>query len=61
LRPILRVVVLLVVMNLVLWWAMSGQLAWQTHLGGFLAGAVAAALLGERGSPRDADPSSSID
>jgi rhomboid protease GluP len=49
LRPILRVLVLLTLMNLVLWWAMSGQLAWQTHLGGFLAGAAAAALLGERG------------
>ena len=60
LRPILRVVVFLVVMNLVLWWAMSGQLAWQTHLGGFLAGAAAAALLGE-GDPQEAGPSSSSD
>lgn len=48
LRPVLRIVVILAVMNLVLWWAMNGQLAWQTHLGGFLAGAVAAAFLGER-------------
>ena len=29
-------------LNLVHWWAMNGQLAWQTHLGGFLAGFVAA-------------------
>lgn len=58
LRPILRVAVFLVLMNLVLWWAMSGQLAWQAHLGGFLAGAVAAALLGERHGPLDAVPSS---
>ncbi|MBT8457250.1 MAG: rhomboid family intramembrane serine protease [Rhodobacteraceae bacterium] len=25
-------------LNLVMWWAMDGQLAWQTHLGGFLTG-----------------------
>jgi rhomboid protease GluP len=47
-RPVLRVIVILALMNLVLWWAMDGQLAWQTHLGGFLAGALAGALLGER-------------
>jgi rhomboid protease GluP len=40
LRPILKVVAFLVAMNLVLWWAMDGLLAWQTHLGGFLAGAA---------------------
>jgi membrane associated rhomboid family serine protease len=61
LRPILRVLAFLVGMNLVLWWAMSGQLAWQTHLGGFLAGAAAAALLGERKADGDGDPSSLID
>jgi membrane associated rhomboid family serine protease len=33
-------------LNRVLWWAMKGQLAWQTHLGGFLAGAAAAWVLG---------------
>jgi membrane associated rhomboid family serine protease len=48
LMPVLKVVAYLVVMNLVLWWAMDGQLAWQTHLGGFVAGALGAALLGER-------------
>jgi rhomboid protease GluP len=48
-------------MNLVLWWAMSGQLAWQTHLGGFLAGAAAAALLGERAPDPRPNPSSSSD
>jgi membrane associated rhomboid family serine protease len=47
LRPVLRILVILAAMNLVLWWAMNGQLAWQTHLGGFLAGAAAAAILGE--------------
>ncbi len=38
LKPVLRSVALLVGLNLLLWWAMHGQLAWQTHLGGFLAG-----------------------
>lgn len=37
-RPILRIVGLLAVLNGLLWYAMDGQLAWQTHLGGFVAG-----------------------
>ena len=61
LRPVLRVVLFLVGMNLVLWWAMDGQLAWQTHLGGFLAGAAVAAGLGEDRGTGGTDPSSSID
>lgn len=36
--PVLGSLAVLVVLNAVLWWAMNGQLAWQTHLGGFLAG-----------------------
>jgi rhomboid protease GluP len=58
-RPVLRVIVILALMNLVLWWAMDGQLAWQTHLGGFLAGALAAALLGERFEDDQPGPSTS--
>ncbi len=58
-RPVLRVVVILALMNLVLWWAMNGQLAWQTHLGGFLAGAAAGALLGERFDEPPPSPSTS--
>ncbi len=38
LRPVLRSLAILAGLNAVLWWAMNGQLAWQTHLGGFLAG-----------------------
>lgn len=38
LAPLLRIVALLLAINLVMWWALGGQLAWQTHLGGFLAG-----------------------
>ena len=36
--PVLRAMAWLGVPNLLLWWAMHGQLAWQTHLGGFVAG-----------------------
>lgn len=57
-RPVVRVIAILVVLNLVLWWAMDGLLAWQTHLGGFLAGAAAAYLLGERDEPQARPPSS---
>jgi membrane associated rhomboid family serine protease len=61
LRPVLRVILILAAMNLVLWWAMNGQLAWQTHLGGFLAGAAAAALLGDGGGEAQTGPSTSND
>ena len=59
--PVLRVIAFLVLMNVVLWWAMSGQLAWQTHLGGFVAGALAGAILGERFGPDGGDASISSD
>lgn len=45
LTPVWRAVGLLILLNLVLWWAMHGLLAWQTHLGGFVAGWVAALYL----------------
>jgi membrane associated rhomboid family serine protease len=48
LLPVAQAVALLVVLNLVLWWAMSGQLAWQTHLGGFVAGWIMALLIDPR-------------
>lgn len=38
----------LVVLNLILWWAMAGQLAWETHLGGFIGGWVMAILVDPR-------------
>lgn len=50
LLPVAQAVVLLVVLNIVLWWAMSGQLAWQTHLGGFVAGWIMAFLIDPRAS-----------
>ena len=38
LRPVIRSLLWLAVLNAVLWWAMSGMLAWETHLGGFVVG-----------------------
>ena len=46
--PVLRVVGLLILLNLVMYWAMDGHLAWETHLGGFLAGWAAGWWLRER-------------
>lgn len=46
-RPVIRIVGILIGLNLGLWWVMDGQLAWETHLGGFLLGAAIAALVGE--------------
>lgn len=43
--PVGRAVLILLALNLVFWWAMDGLLAWQTHLGGFVAGWVAALLI----------------
>lgn len=49
--PVAQAVVALIILNLVLWWAMSGQLAWETHLGGFIAGWIFALLIDPR--PKD--------
>lgn len=46
--PIAQAVALLIMLNLVLWWAMDGQLAWETHLGGFITGWVFAVLIDPR-------------
>lgn len=40
--PVWRACLWLVALNLGLWWVTGGRLAWQTHLGGFLAGAAVA-------------------
>lgn len=47
--PVARAVAMLVALNVVLWWAMAGQLAWETHLGGFIAGWIMAMLVDPRG------------
>ena len=45
LRPALGLTFVLALFNLIIWVLENGQLAWETHLGGFLAGACAAAVL----------------
>lgn len=42
LEPALRLIGGLVVMNVLLWAMVGGMLAWETHLGGFLAGGLVA-------------------
>jgi membrane associated rhomboid family serine protease len=46
--PVLQSAGALIVLNAVLWWAMAGGLAWQAHLGGFIVGALYAALVPSR-------------
>ena len=50
--PVLRAIVLLIVLNIVLYYAMNRLLAWEAHLGGFVAGWIAAMLADPR-SRRD--------
>jgi len=49
--PVLRLVLILIAFNLILWWAMNGQLAWETHLGGFVFGWIFANLIDPRSRP----------
>lgn len=44
-RPLWRSLLGLVLLNVVLWLLLSGLLAWQAHLGGFVAGVVFAAIV----------------
>lgn len=46
--PVLRVIGLLVGLNIIMYWAMGGNLAWETHLGGFWAGWAAGWWVRER-------------
>jgi membrane associated rhomboid family serine protease len=43
--PVVQMLGLLVAINVVMYWAMNGQLAWETHLGGFVAGALMARVV----------------
>ncbi len=45
LMPIVTAVLGLILLNIIMWWWMNGQLAWQTHLGGFISGWASAVLL----------------
>ena len=51
--PVIRAMVFLVVLNVVLYFAMNRLLAWEAHLGGFVAGWIAALLVDPRS--RDID------
>ncbi len=46
--PVIRIALLLLALNVVMWLALDGQLAWETHLGGFVAGWIVALLLDRR-------------
>lgn len=46
--PVAQITLLLVAMNLVMWWSTGGNLAWQTHLGGFITGWIIAVLVDPR-------------
>lgn len=49
--PVAQGVALLLALNLAMWWLMDGLLAWQTHLGGFVAGWIMALLIDPRSKP----------
>ena len=46
--PVARAAGLLLTLNVVMWWALDGQLAWEAHLGGFISGWIAALLIDPR-------------
>ena len=52
--PVWRDVAGLALLNLAFWIALDGVLAWETHLGGFVAGAAAGAAVRRRGLARAA-------
>lgn len=45
---VLRIVGFLIVLNAVMFWSLNGQLAWETHLGGFVAGLALAFVFRSR-------------
>lgn len=59
--PIAQIAVLLVAINVVMFWALNGQLAWQTHLGGFVTGWVLAMLVDPLGRTAETDAASEPD
>lgn len=48
-RPVIVMVLVLVALNIVMWLSTQGQLAWETHLGGFVTGWIYALFLQRRG------------
>ena len=53
LMPVFRAMLALLALNLVLYWLMDGHLAWETHLGGFVAGWIMALIVDPRSQPID--------
>lgn len=49
--PVARAVLLLILLNVALYYAMDRLLAWEAHLGGFVAGWIMALLIDPRGQP----------
>lgn len=47
-RPVLQALLLLVGVNVAMYWALDGRVAWQAHMGGMLAGMFAARLVQAR-------------
>lgn len=56
--PVVRTLGILILLNVAMWWALEGQVAWQAHLGGFLTGWVLALLIDPR--PRVPDTGEEI-
>jgi len=50
---ILWPVMVLLLLNLIMLWSTKGQLAWETHLGGFLVGAIVTIILCRMRTPDD--------
>jgi membrane associated rhomboid family serine protease len=46
--PVAQVAAFLIAMNVTMYWALDGLLAWQTHLGGFISGWILALLIDPR-------------
>ena len=49
--PVARAILLLIALNIVLYYAMNRLLAWEAHLGGFASGWIVAMLVDPRGRP----------
>ena len=52
LKPAVGLTLVLIGFNLVIWLLQNGQLAWETHLGGFLAGLLTAMALARTGTDK---------
>ncbi|WP_371038326.1 rhomboid family intramembrane serine protease [Rhodosalinus sp. FB01] len=46
--PVWRDIAALAALNVIFWYLLGGVLAWQTHLGGFLGGALVSTIIGPR-------------